>query len=50
MNKITKENKKDFIILFIITCIIFLPFLTGHYATDTYNVANVGYNKYKERV
>ena len=46
MNKITKENKKDFIILFIITCIIFLPFLTGHYATDTYNVANVGYNKY----
>lgn len=46
MSKITKENKKDFIILFIITCIIFLPFLTGHYATDTYNVANVGYNKY----
>lgn len=43
---IIKENKKEFIILFIITCIIFLPFLIGHYATDTYNIINVGYNNY----
>lgn len=44
-----KLNKKDiiiFIITFAITCIIFLPFLQGHYATDTYNIANVGYENY----
>ena len=44
-----KTNKKDiiiFIITFTITCIIFIPFLQGHYATDTYNIANVGYERY----
>ena len=43
---INKQNKIEFIILFTITCIIFLPFLMGHYATDTYNVINVGYKEY----
>lgn len=44
-----KINKKDFItyiIIFVITCIIFAPFLSGHYATDTYNIANRGYKEY----
>ncbi len=44
-----KINKRDiliFIITFCLTCIIFIPFLTGHYATDTYNIANVGYENY----
>lgn len=46
MKKINKKNIIDFFIIFVITCIIFIPFLTGHYATDTYNVANVGYHEY----
>lgn len=43
------KNKKQliiFVITFIITCIIFIPFLTGHYATDSYNIANIGYKEY----
>lgn len=44
-----KINKNDIILLislFTITCLIFIPFLTGHYATDTYNISNVGYENY----
>lgn len=45
--KWTKMSKWDGSVWrFIITFIIFLPLLTGHYATDTYNIANVGYEKY----
>lgn len=44
--KISKKDISIFIIIFIITCIIFFPFLKGHYATDTYNLANVGYQNY----
>ena len=43
------KNKKQliiFLITFIVTCIIFIPFLTGHYATDSYNIANIGYEEY----
>lgn len=46
MKKINKNNIIDFFIIFTITCIIFIPFLTGHYATDTYNIANIGYHEY----
>lgn len=46
MKKIIKKDIIIFISIFIITCIIFIPFLTGHYATDTYNIANVGYYNY----
>lgn len=46
MKKINKKNIIDFFIIFVITCIIFIPFLTGHYATDTYNVVNIGYHEY----
>ena len=46
MKKIRKEDIIIFISTFIITCIIFIPFLQGHYATDTYNIDNVGYYNY----
>src|SRR5574344_1010910 len=35
-----------FLILFLLTLIVFSQFLLGHYATDTYNIAKVGYEKY----
>ena len=44
-----KQNKVNiiiFVIIFTITCVIFFPFLMGHYATDTYDLNNVGYGKY----
>lgn len=46
MKNIDKKDIIIFIITFIITIIIFIPFLKGHYATDTYNIANVGYYNY----
>lgn len=46
MKKINKKDIIIFIIIFAITCVIFIPFLQGHYATDTYNIANVGYENY----
>ena len=47
MNK--KKDIKIFLIIFAITCIIFIPFLTGHLATDTYNIINRGYKEYAIR-
>lgn len=41
-----KKNIYQYITLLIITCIIFIFFLSGHYATDTYNIMNVGYENY----
>lgn len=41
-----KTNILEFVIILAITLIIFIPFLTGHYATDTYNIANIGYKNY----
>ena len=32
--------------MFIITCLIFSPLLTGHYASDSYNIYNIGYHDY----
>ena len=46
MNKIKKEKLITYLITLSITCILFMPFLIGHYATDTYNVINIGYEKY----
>lgn len=43
---IKKEDLITYIIIFIITCIIFAPFLVGHYSTDTYNIYNRGYFEY----
>lgn len=41
-----KKNIYEYIIILILTCIIFSFFLSGHYATDTYNIMNVGYENY----
>lgn len=44
-NFITKEVKKNIIqclVLVIITCIIFIPFLQGHYIPDTYGIIERG--------
>lgn len=49
MKKINKRNTITFVILLITTCIIFGPLLKGHYATDTYNIYNVGYYTYATR-
>ena len=43
------ENKKDiiiFAIIFIISFIIFIPFLGTHYSTDSYYIVNKGYKNY----
>ena len=42
-------NKKDiisFIIIFVIACITLIGFFPMHYATDTYNIINIGYEEY----
>lgn len=47
--KFINKNKKDiwiFIMIFIITIIIYQGYISGHYATDTYNVINKGYKLY----
>ena len=46
MKKINNKDIIIFIITFIITCIIFGPLLIGHYASDTYNISNIGYHDY----
>ena len=49
LKKYVEQNKMNiiiFIIILIITCIIFIPFLIGHYATDTYNIYNLGYKEF----
>lgn len=46
MKNVNKKDVITFLIIFFISCVIFIPFLQGHYATDTYNVANVGYKNY----
>lgn len=46
MKKIDKKEVITFIVLLIITLAIYFPLLKGHYATDTYNIANIGYKNY----
>lgn len=44
-----KNFKKDtliFAIIFLIAIVVFHPYLLGHYASDTYNIVNQGYEKY----
>lgn len=38
-----KKNLILFVILLILTNLIFLPWLSGHMATDSYNIFNLGY-------
>lgn len=46
------SNKKKTMILFgillILTNIIFIPWLSGHMATDSYNIDNLGYQEYNK--
>ena len=44
--KISKKDLISFAIILVITLLIFYNFLSMHYATDTYNIMNVGYEKY----
>lgn len=46
MKKINKKDLITYSIMFIITCLIFSPLLTGHYASDSYNIYNIGYHDY----
>lgn len=41
-----KKEVITFLIIFVTTCIIFTPFITGHYSTDTYNILNRGIETY----
>lgn len=44
-----KINKKEiiiFLIIFLFSSIIFVPYYLGHFATDTYNIYDVGYEQY----
>ena len=46
MKNYLKQNKVNiiiFVIIFTITSAIYFPLLKGHYATDTYNIINKGY-------
>lgn len=44
-----KKNILIFVILFLITNLIFLPWLAkGHMSTDSYNIANIGYQEYSK--
>lgn len=40
------KNLFIYLICLVITLIIFIPFLTGHYASDTYNIEAIGYKAY----
>lgn len=44
----TKKNIVIFLIIFILTLIIYNPYITMHYATDTYNIVNIGYTQYAQ--
>ena len=46
MKKINKKDLITYTVLTIITCIIFIPLLVGHYASDSYNIYNIGYHDY----
>ncbi len=45
-NKIKQKDLIIFLVLMILTCIIFEGYITKHYATDTYNIINIGYTNY----
>lgn len=46
MKKIKKHEIAIFLAIMMVTYIIYTPLLTGHYATDTYNIINIGYKQY----
>lgn len=46
MISIKRKNIITYFICLIITIIVFIPFLSGHYAGDTYNIQGIGYKNY----
>ena len=46
MKRIQKKDIVIFLILFIISSIIYWNYISMHYATDTYNIMNIGYKEY----
>jgi len=46
VKKIKGEKIIKFLIILVISCIVYSPLLVGHYSTDTYNIANRGYKEY----
>ena len=46
MERSKKEDIIIYIICLLITIIIFIPFLQGHYIADTYNIESLGYENY----
>lgn len=46
MKKIKGEKIIKFLIILVISCIVYSPLLVGHYSTDTYNIINRGYKQY----
>ncbi len=46
MKKLDKIDKIMFIIIVLFSFVIFSGYLVGHFATDTFNIINIGYEKY----
>lgn len=43
--KVTKKDIITFFVVFIFVIILFIPWLSGHYATDTYKIVDIGYKE-----
>ncbi len=46
MEKLNKLDKVMFISIILFSIVIFSGYLVGHFATDTFNIINIGYEKY----
>ena len=46
MEKLNKLDKVMFIIIVLFSFCIFSGYLVGHFAADTFNIINIGYEKY----
>ena len=43
--KISKNNFITYLIIFSFVIILFIPWISGHYATDTYKIIDIGYKE-----
>lgn len=46
MKKINRTDKIMFLSILLFSMVIFSGYLTGHFATDTFNIINMGYERY----
>ena len=49
MRKLDKKHKKEiiiFILILLLEIVIFIPWLKGHFATDTYQIIDIGYKEF----